>query len=215
MKTIITVLKWIFLAALILFIVFSLFSAFSLEKNNGNGFFGLKAFVVASDSMSDTFVTGDIIICKNVDADKLAAGDIITFVSTNQASYGKIVTHKIRAVNGQGNSLSFTTYGTTTNVDDTIPVSPDKILGKYSFKMEGCGNMFLFFQSTIGFVICILLPFVILIAWQLLGLIKQMKHYRQVYGKDAKAEQEALQQEVEMLRQKVDELTKSSQDDNK
>ena len=64
---------------------------------------------------------------QEVDPATLQAGDIITFQSTNPASYGESITHKIRALttDASGNP-GFITYGTTTGVDDEMCIRDRK-----------------------------------------------------------------------------------------
>lgn len=87
---------WLVVVLAICMLIFTLVSVIILDRNDRN-IFGYKAFIVLSDSMSETdFKAGDLIIAKEVDPATLQEGDIICYQSTNKESFGEIITHKIR-----------------------------------------------------------------------------------------------------------------------
>jgi len=173
-----------FLSWVIILLAFAvvLFTVFTL-KNAGadnRSVFGIRAFVVLSDSMSATdFSAGDLIISRSVDTDELAEGDIISFISQNSDNYGEIVTHKIRrhTTDIYGNP-AFVTYGTTTDVDDEAPVPHSAVLGKYSFRIPAAGRFITFLKTPMGYVVVILIPFLILIGYQAVRSVLLYREYK-------------------------------------
>ena len=92
----VTVLSWIVAAAAVLSMLFSVLSSLAFDRND-RGVFGLRFYVVRTDSMAATdFAAGDLIVVRTVDPTALGEGDIVTFVSRDPDSYGETVTHKIR-----------------------------------------------------------------------------------------------------------------------
>lgn len=173
--------------------IFTIISVTTLNRNDRN-LLGFKAFIVLSDSMKATdFAAGDIVVVKNVDPTTLQEGDIIAYSSQNSENFGETVTHKIRSKTVDANGdPGFITYGTTTNTDDETVVTFPYINGKYIFHLPKLGNFFYFLKTTPGYIICILIPFLILIFMQALNTVKLFRKY--------KAEQlEALNQEREQL----------------
>ena len=159
-----TVISWILVAltvAMMIFTCFSLTFTDSAERN----LFGFRWFRVDGDSMKDTFQYGDIIISREVDPDDLKEGDIITFISQDSANYGQFVTHKIRkrALDSMGRE-GFITYGTTTGDDDRTVVSANYVVGLYQGRLPGLGHLVNFLKTGVGFIICILLPFLAVVA---------------------------------------------------
>ena len=152
----------------------TIFASLSGEEN-GKEIFGSKMLIVTSDSMSKSaiseneeifFNAGDLIIIKKVESlSSLKEGDVITFVSYNPESYGKTVTHKIREIRySSGEEIAeFVTYGINKGTNDTTPVKPENIIGKYSFKLPMIGNLFAFLKTSRGFYLSILIPAVLLI----------------------------------------------------
>ena len=165
------ILVWLVVALAVGMMIFTVVSVNTFDRND-RSLFGYKAFIVKSDSMSKTdFNAGDLIFTKEVDPATLKAGDIISYQSTNTENYGEVVTHKIRELtkDAEGNP-GFITYGTTTDTDDENIVTYSFVLGKYQTKLPGVGKFFQFLKTTPGYIVCIFLPFLLLILVQgLLG----------------------------------------------
>ncbi len=189
-----TVLVWLIVAVAVFMMIFTLVSVNTLDKND-RSFFGYKFFVVQTDSMSATdFDAGDIIISKEVDISTLVEGDIITFVSQSPNNYGDTVTHKIRRVTRDSDgSIAFVTYGTTTNTDDDTLTTV--IVGQYVGRIPGLGAFFLFLKTTPGYIICILIPFLLLILSQGINCIRLFRKYKQEQLAEMQAEREKIEQE--------------------
>ena len=99
-----------------------------------------------------------------VDPQTLKEGDIIAFTSRNEASYGKTITHKIRRLTTDADGEpGFITYGTTNNTNDETVVTYPYVLGKYQTRVPKVGKFFQMLKTPQGYIIFILLPFLILI----------------------------------------------------
>lgn len=191
-----TVLLWSIVVITALVVIFTLVSVNTLNKND-RGFLGYKFFIVQTDSMSATsFDAGDIIISKEVDITTLKAGDIITFVSEDPNYYGRTVTHKIREVTkDEDGNIAFVTYGTTTNVNDETLATV--ILGKYTAHIPKLGTFFTFLKTTPGYIICILIPFLIIMISQIINIFRSLRDYRKEQVEELRKEREKLQKERE------------------
>ena len=119
---------------------------------------GITPLAVQSGSMSgnapDHIEVGDLIFVRPVDTDKLQAGDIIAFLQ------GKIVvTHRIvRVETTEKGATQFITKGDANNTEDSIPVHPEAVLGKYTGRIPKLGDLVLFMQQPIGMALFIGLP---------------------------------------------------------
>ena len=164
-------------------------------NQNDRGLFGFKFFIVRTDSMSATdFSAGDVIISKAVDVTTLKEGDIITFISEGSDSYGKTVTHKIREVTTDAEGdIAFITYGTTTGEDDEALATV--VIGKYVGRIPKMGDFFLFLKTTPGYIICILMPFLILLISQAIDIAKLFKQRKREQEEEINAEREKLAME--------------------
>ncbi|MBO4584039.1 MAG: signal peptidase I, partial [Clostridia bacterium] len=203
-----TVFTWIVVVFAVGMMIFTIISTTTLNRND-RSLFGYKMFIVLSDSMSiseqDTtaedregvhFNAGDLIFSKELDNEGLAqlqAGDVITFQSQGGDNFGEVVTHKIREVTRTAEGkLGFVTYGINTNTNDETIVDSDFVLGKYSGKIAKLGKFLEFQKSTVGYIVCIFVPFVILI---ILQGIKSIRLFR-AYKKEQHAEMDAEKAEI-------------------
>ena len=189
-----SVFVWLLVALAAFMMVFTLISVNTFDHNDRN-FLGFKFFIVQTDSMAAThFDAGDIVIAKNVDVTTLKEGDIITFVSEDPDSYGETITHMIRrVVHNEDGSISFVTYGTTTNTDDRTMASV--IVGKYIGRLPKLGAFFLFLKTTPGYIIFILIPFLLLILSQGINCIRLFRRYKKEQLEAMEAERAQIEAE--------------------
>lgn len=216
MKKVLNILKNIFVYAVVAMavcmMIFTVISVNTFDRIDRN-LFGYKAFIVLSDSMSATdFNAGDLVLVKEVDPATLKAGDIISYQSTNEGSYGEIITHKIRSLtkDADGNP-GFITYGTTTNTDDEKVVVYNFVLGKYQTKLPGVGKFFQFLKTTPGYIVCIFLPFLLLILVQGINSIRLFRRYKQEQLAEMNAERDKQRQELEEERKRLEAQQAESQ----
>jgi signal peptidase I len=202
------VLSIIIIAVTVFMMVFTIFSTLTFDRNDRN-LFGIRFYVVLTDSMSPSennkedkvhFDAGDIVLIKNVkNKAALKEGDVIAFVSKNKPSFGETVTHKIRRVEktDDGKIIGYTTYGTNTGVDDDVIVQPEFVIGKYAGKLPNIGHFFAFLKTTPGYIVCILVPFLLLITWQGVNTVRLFKQYRREQMADIEEERAQIAKERE------------------
>ena len=195
-------------AVAILVVIMTVLTVFSMVFNRDGtaSVFGVQAYVVQSDSMTPEFAAGDVIFSEEVNPEELVAGDIITFISRDSASYGQTITHCIREVTTHNGELAFITYGIATGVDDGTPAAASDVLGRYAFRIAGLGSFFEFLKSVPGYIVCILLPFLAIIGLQIANIVSAVRAARAEKAAAAAAERsrvEALEEEVARLRAQV------------
>ena len=187
--------------------VFTVISVRNFNQND-RSIFGYKAFIVMSDSMSATdFNAGDLVLLKEVDPADLKEGDIIAFISRNDGSYGETVTHKIRrlTMDASGNP-GFVTYGTTTDTDDKKIVPYEDVIGKYQRNLLVVGKFFHFLKSTPGYILLILVPFLLLLIFQGIGCVRSYRQFRAEEMEGLYQERDRIQEEIEASRRQLQEL---------
>lgn len=189
-----TVFLWLTVLTAVAMMVFTIVSVNTFNRNDRN-LFGYRCYIVLSDSMSATdFDAGDLVLVKEVDPTTLKEGDIIAYQSQNDENYGATVTHKIRAkTKDAGGNPGFITYGTTTGVDDETVVTYPFILGKYELAIPGMGTFFQFLKTPQGYIVCILIPFLLLILYQGLNCVKIFRMYRAEQMAELQAEKDSLE----------------------
>lgn len=201
---------WLIVALAVCMMIFTVVSVNTFDRNDRN-IFGYKMFIVKSDSMKATdFAAGDLIFSKVVDdPSTLQAGDIITYQSTNTENYGEIVTHKIRELttDPEGNP-GFITYGTTNDVNDENIVTYSFVLGKYQMTLPGVGHFFQFLKTAPGYIVCIFLPFLLLILMQGVNSIRLFRQYKKEQQEELQAERDKIEAERAETQRMMAELLK-------
>ena len=194
LKIIRSIFVWLMVALAVFMMIFTIVSVSTFDRADRN-LFGYKAFIVLSDSMSKTdFNAGDLVLVKEVDPSTLKEGDIIAYTSQNTSNYGETVTHKIRklTVDESGNS-GFITYGTTTDTDDELIVTYPYVLGKYQSHIPKAGTFFQFLKTTQGYIVCILIPFLLLILLEGVRCIRLFRKYKAEQQAELKAERDKIE----------------------
>ena len=200
MKKVLNIIKnifvWLMVALAVCMMIFTVVSVNTFDRSD-RSLFGFKAFIVLSDSMSKTdFDAGDLVLVKEVDPSTLKEGDIIAYTSQNTSNYGETVTHKIRKVTTDANGeAGFITYGTTTDTDDETVVTYPYVLGKYKTNIPKVGRFFMFLKTTPGYIVCILIPFLLLILIQGLNCIKLFRRYKLEQMAEMKEERAKIEEE--------------------
>jgi len=198
MKRVLNIIKtasvWLVVLVAVSMMIFTVVSVNTFDRNDRD-ILGFRCYIVLSDSMSATdFDAGDLVLVKEVDPTTLEEGDIIAYQSQNSENYGATVTHKIRAKTTDANgNPGFITYGTTTGVDDETVVTYPFVLGKYQLALPGVGTFFQFLKTPQGYIVCILIPFLLLILYQGLNCVKIFKMYKAEQMAELQAEKDALE----------------------
>ena len=198
MKKVFSIIKttfvWLVVALAVFMMIFTVISVTTFNRNDRD-LFGYRAYIVKSDSMAATdFDAGDLIFVQETDVKTLAEGDIITYISQNSESFGEVITHKIRTVTTDANGeLGFVTYGTTTGDNDDTIVTAPYIMGKYVGHLTGVGTFFNFLKTPQGYIVCIFVPFMLLIVYQGVNCVRLFRRYR----KEQTAELEAEKAQIE------------------
>lgn len=200
------VLTCVLVAITVFMMIFTIISTLVFDRNDRN-LFGIRFYIVLTDSMSESennvnddvhFNAGDIVLIKKVDnAEALQAGDVIAFISQNSDSYGNTITHMIRErrTNTDGDLLGYVTYGTNTGTNDEALVEPEYVLGRYAGKLPNVGHFFSFVKTTPGYIVCILVPFLLLILWQGVSTVKLFRQYKKEQTADMEAERAQIAEE--------------------
>lgn len=200
------VFTWLLVAAAVCMMLFTVVSVTTFDRSD-RALLGYKAFICRSDSMKATdFAAGDLVFVKEVSPSTIKVGDIISYRSEDPETFGETFTHKVRSLttNEEGQPC-FITYGTTTGVDDELPVKYTQFQGLYKFDIPKLGVFFTFLKTTPGYFICIFLPFMLLILMQGLNTVKVFRVYKKEQMEGLQAERAKLEEErrqsMEMMKE--------------
>lgn len=168
-------------------------------------FAGLMPLIVLTDSMSPDINSGDLILCRTVDAAEVQVGDVISFY--DPAGNGtSVVTHKVVRLERSGDTLRFYTQGVNNNIEDRLPVEADRVIATYTgVRIPGAGNVAIFMQTPTGLLVCVLLPVLLLVGCDYL----RRRKYEKAKGDDMAA----LMAELETLRARAAETDSPDSDE--
>ena len=152
---------------------------------------GYCPLIVLTGSMEPEIKSGDLIIVKQVEGSDVEVGDVIAFFDPD-GNGTSILTHRVIEIVNEDGILKFRTQGDANNTADRLPVPADDLVGGYCFRIAGAGNIAMFMQTTPGLIICVGVPLVLLIGWDIIR--------RRRYESRNKKDTEALLAELEELK---------------
>jgi signal peptidase len=176
---------------------------------------GVMPLIVLTDSMYPDIKSGDIIFAKKTDANSIEVGDDISFF--DPAGNGtSIVTHRVIEIIEEDGKLSFRTKGINNNTEDRVAVPAEKLVGEYTgIRIAFAGNIALFMQTVPGLLICVVVPIVLLVGYDMIRR-KMYEKSRATNVDSLMAELEALKAEAakkqERSEQKAEDQTTENQD---
>ncbi|MBR3760739.1 MAG: signal peptidase I [Ruminococcus sp.] len=166
---------------------------------------GYCPLIVLTGSMEPEIKDGDLIIVKQIDGDDVKVGDVISFFDPESTS-NSVLTHRVTEIVEENGSLSFRTKGDANNTEDKMAVPEDELVGIYKSRIPGAGNVAMFMQSTAGLVICVILPLILLVGYDIIR--------RRRYEKENQKDTAALLAELEALKAKKAEAEKTESNDS-
>lgn len=163
----------------------------SVNKSEVPNVGGYLPMIVLTDSMNPEIESGDLIICHTIDAGSVRENDIIAFF--DPAGDGtSIVTHRVIEIVNEDGRLFFRTKGDNNNTEDKDLVPAENLVGIYRTCIAGAGNIAMFMQTTTGLVVCVILPIILLVGYDIIR--------RRMYDRKNKKDAEALLAELEALK---------------
>lgn len=191
--------------AIVLLITIGIFTS------RGKGYtnlFGTAMVAVRTDSMEgdnkDSFNKGDLLFVRILKSDEekkaLKVGDIITFYDQNMD--GQLNTHRIvseYAADGI-KPEGYHTKGDKAleGTHDGQEITAKMIVGVYEGRRVGwLGSVALFFQSSTGFLVCVVLPALLLVAYCVYDVVKNVRERnREKLAASVESEKERMRAEI-------------------
>ena len=175
-------------------------------------------FIVKSESMKGTIEGGDIIITKKVKPEDVEEGDIISFYDP-KGSGTSVVTHRVLWKKVENGKIVFTTigdvklqekiekYGSIENIPDDVTdvevVPAENVISEYVFRIGFIGKVSLFMSTVPGFIVCVLVPLLLFLGYDILRT--------RITNKANEQDAKALLAEIEMLRAQKEALEKEKE----
>ena len=169
---------------ILVLIVSVLIATLSLTSKSSGvpNIFGVAPLSVQSDSMSGTFETGDLIICKvtNDPSFEYQKDDIVTFpIEINGVEV--LNTHRITEVIKDDNNTYYQTQGdnkdTNPTADEILQTSSTIVAQYTGVKIGGLGTVLSFLRTQLGFFLCVLLPMIIFFLYEAVRVVLNVIAY--------------------------------------
>ena len=199
------VLFWIFF---VLALSMTIFAFTARASATGAPQFGNKVLLtVQSESMTGTFDKGDLIVCEVREEDQIVdyeIGDVITFVYNGEETdyENKVISHRIVDKYGSGEDAKYTTQGDNSKTNpypEKGKTSLDNIKAKWTGKrIPVLGSIIGFLQSSVGFLVCVVIPLALFFVYEVVQLILIIRDMR---GK--KTMKNISKEQEEMIKQKA------------
>lgn len=185
----------------ILLINITLIAKSYINKDEVPSIGGTLPLIVLTDSMYPEIESGDLIICNTAEAEDIKVNDVISFF--DPAGNGtSIVTHRVIEIIEDDGEIFFRTRGDNNNTEDKELVPAENLVGVYKMRIAGAGHIAMFMQSTAGLIICVVLPIILLVGYDIIR--------RRIYEKNNKQDTDALLAELEALRAEKAEKEKAA-----
>lgn len=177
-EKVITALCCVIVAVLLLFVGYLSFCNMSGRVP----FVGNRAVLkIISPSMEPLIPTGSYIYAKKItpeNAEMIKNGDIIVFISRDPAIYGKLNTHRVIEVRGDGDSTEYITKGDNNNIEDSLSVSRADIVGLYIKNLPVLSGAAGFISQKWVFFTLIIIPSAILLTLSVIDFAKKSKQVK-------------------------------------
>jgi len=121
--------------------------------------------------MEPAIMTGDVVIVQKQSSYTL--NDVVTF---NDSTTGRVVTHRIIEVKGDG--AEFETKGDANRTGDDAVVVFGQIIGKVILVIPKIGYLVAFTKTTPGLIVLVLIPAAIYVLDELLKMMKNANQGR-------------------------------------
>lgn len=153
---------------------------------------GICPLIVLTDSMLPEISSGDLIICKDIEAQDVKVGDVISFFDP-AGNGSSVVTHRVIEIVEEDGQTKWRTRGDNNNTEDKVLVPFENLVGIYTdTRIAGAGSVAMFLQTTPGLIVCVGCPLALLVGYDVLR--------RRKYDKAKQEDTDALLAELEALR---------------
>lgn len=171
------ILSWALFVILLLIAIFLLYYyiANKIYVSKGTGYEPkFSIYTIATGSMVPNINVYDAVINMRIDdPNDLKVGDVITFRSTSPLSPNLTITHRIKEITTDENGeVCYVTKGDANNVEDAACAKFENVIGKVIIRIPGLGHIQRFLASGAGWLLCILIPALIIIARDIMKLTR-------------------------------------------
>ena len=131
-------------------------------------------YTIASGSMTPNINVYDTVINVKIDnPGDIKVGDVITFISNGLDNPGMTVTHRVIEIKTSNDGeVCYQTKGDYNPIADTNCAKFSNLIGKVIFRIPQLGRIQFFLASRAGWLLCILVPALVIIIKDILKIFK-------------------------------------------
>lgn len=154
---------------------------------------------VLTGSMEPEIKADSIVVTKEVAAEEIQVGDVISYYSADPELYGMPVTHRVTDIKKVDGKFYFTTKGDVNVLEDKNPVMADDVIGKVVFSSHFLGLLVKWITKPYVFFPLVIIPLLIIVVSNVRGTILSA---RQIAKEE---EEEAVRRIMEEIKRKKEE----------
>jgi len=136
---------------------------------------GYYSSVIMSGSMEPAVPVGSIVVTQKIDVDNVKAGDIIVFQRSDSKTLHRVIDKIV-----ENDSYYFKTKGDANEDPDPWTVQPEQVNGALLLTIPYYGYLIYFAGTSIGFVLMVIIPAILLIANEIRKIIKLKKEGKKI-----------------------------------
>ncbi|MBQ6547183.1 MAG: signal peptidase I [Bacilli bacterium] len=159
---------FIVLVLIICVLIFYIVRVNMLANNDRLGTVRINIYTILTQSMYPTIKAGDVVVTYREDNNRYNTGDVITFISQNNA--GMTITHRVKEVISLNDEYSYRTKGDNNNTADSEIIKGDNVVGRVILKVPKVGYIQQFLVSKTGWIVAVVLPALGIIIYDLLKI---------------------------------------------
>jgi len=130
--------------------------------------------IVRSGSMAPAIPTGSVVFIQP--ASSYSVGDVITFGPDTPTSVP--TSHRIVSIRTENGTTHYTTKGDENNAADQSETPANKVIGRVIFSLPSIGYILAFSKTRLGFISMILIPSLLIICYELIGIVREAQSMR-------------------------------------
>lgn len=172
-KKIFNIITTVILIVLIALVAMMFFARFSGKSPS---VFGLQFYRVATGSMEPTLMVGDVILVKEVPAEDIVKGDIVTYRAVSGEMAGQKITHRVVTdPEIKDGKYTYQTQGDASGAPLDPKITYDLVVGKFVCTLPLIDKLYSFFLTPFGLISAVAL-IIILFGYELISLFSSYKN---------------------------------------
>ena len=134
-----------------------------------------SAYVIVSESMEPIIQVEDGVIDRKIDSSDIQIGDVITFISNDPVSSGKVITHRVIGKYQTADGVyQYRTKGDNNRNSDRFIVSENQVLGKVMFRIPKLGSLRNFLLTSYGWLLLIVFPCLVIVVIDVVKIVSKL-----------------------------------------